>query len=733
MNNLFTEKAKWIGLNNGGFGIDYKSPAIELRYSFNLDSIPSNAECLISGLGFYVLHLNGSRVGDDVLSPAFTAYDKTALFMRYDLSGRLRIGENVIAVSVGDGFLNQTAKDEWNFYLASWRSSPKLLFELFADGESVVFSDVDWLVRQSATTVHNAVRCGEYYDARYADGWREVGYTPDGWAVARLVNPPGGILKEMLMPPARECEALSPVAVWESEKGIVYDFGKNIAGYVGITASATKGTTATIRYSEKLSGKEIDQAEIRKYVYGNAEFSTDRYVFCGEGEETWRPSFVYHGFRYAELTWDNQDPPPRDALTAYFVHTDLKKKGSFDCSDPLMNWIYEAGVRSFLSNYQGLPLDCPHREKNGWTGDAVISSDYAVFLYDMGTAYRKWLWDMTDAQRASGQLPGIVPTSGWGYNWGAGPAWDIALLALPYNQYLETADKDILVGVIPTAEKYLEYAKTKEDADGLVMFGLSDWCPPTEVGDCKIADNRLSDSCYYAKMHEIMATAYSLASDSKRAALAASKADTIKKSIRHVFVDGKDLRTLGQGALSMLLYFDVVDGKLAEEVLSALISVLEADGYVHKVGILGMKALPNALSKYGRTDIAYKVLMRHGYPSYHYWREIGETSFCETWEKADSRNHHMYSDVVHWQIRNIAGIRNAGVAYDKVTFKPYFFAGKCSAAASTRTPRGDVGIRWEYADGLFSADITLPADTEATLVIANKCYAVKCGKFETKI
>ena len=668
------------------------------------------------------------------MSPAFTAYDKRSLYLRHNVTRLLKAGENVIAIRLGNGFFNISVSDSWNFQHAPWRNSPRLLFELFIDEKSTVASDTSWRCRTNGATSHNCIRTGEYYDARLEDGWRSVEYCDTGWDVAKIVHPAGGKIEEMTMPEVKELEELTPVARWRSENGWIYDFGKNISGYVSLACEGKRGTELKLRYAEALNGKEINQSFVSIHAGTEYPFAEDRYVFSGNGLETWRPEFVYHGFRYVEFSWNTNTIPPRNALTAHFVHTDLKKRGDFKCSGELLSWIYDAGIRAFLSNYQGMPIDCPQREKNGWTGDAVISADYALCLFDMEDSYAKWMKDIMDSQRESGQLPGIAPTGGWGFNWGSGPAWDTAMFTLPYLLYTETGITKLLDLVYEAQKKYLSYAKTREDGDGLVCYGLNDWCPATRVGELNLAPNRLSDSCVYYAMLSIAAKSAELRADSTAARTYSKRAKDVKAAIKKIYVDEADISTYGQGALAFLLYYKIVNGKEAAKIAKQLAELVTAENYVYKVGILGMKALPNALSDYGYTDVAYKYITREDYPSYSYWKKIGETTLCETWEENQSRNHHMYSDVVNWMIRNIAGLKNRGIAYDKISFEPYFFSERCSASAKTETPRGLASISWEKRSDLFTAEINVPAGAEATLTLpGGKTIPVTTGKFNIKI
>jgi len=721
----FTKSAKWIGLGDSFYSNIQDSSTMQLRTTFFADFQNQKAECLICGLGYYTLYINGKKVGDDVLSPGFTNYTKRALFMRYDVGRYLTNGKNVVAVKLGNGFFNQTTNDTWKFFHATWRNNPRLLFELFIGGNSVCASDNTWKFTQEGATTKSAVRTGEFFDARKDDKWQDLDYDDSHWKNANVLQPIGGELEEQTMPPIREFAKYKPVRTWLTKNGKMYDFGKNISGYVRLKMQASRGETAIIRYGERLKGDELDQSNINPYVQPNDDFSQDRYTFKGNGVEEWKPEFVYHGFQYVEVS-GLSTPPPDDAFTAIFVHTDLKQTGDLTCSDSLLNWIYEVGIRSFLSNYHSFPEDCPHREKNGWTGDAALSSGYACKLFDMKEAYKKWLKDVCDTQLASGQICGIAPTPGWGYHWGSGPAWDYALFILPYRIYLETGDTDCIKIVYSAAKKYLDYAKYYEDDNGLVCFGLGDWCPPSvsppkelENHDWKIVDNRLSDSCYYYSMLTIMQKMAILQGETELANTYATRAEYLKTAIQKVYIQDENVDNGGQGAMAMVLYFDIVNGNAGKAIAKKLVKTLQADGYKHQVGILGMNALLGALTKYGYSDIAYKSIARYDYPSYGYWKNQGATSLWEHWSDTASRNHHMYGTVLHWIFTAVCGLQNTGVAYDTCTLQPLFFDETCFSSVKTQTPRGEIAFDWKKENGKFTAQITLPTGTKATLILPN--------------
>ncbi len=737
MKNFFTKQAKWIGASEGSFNFKGYFPAVQLRKTFVMEK-PAKAECLICGLGLFTLYINGKRVGDDVLSPAFTAYDKRALFVRYDVSNYLVLGENVVSVKLGNGQYNQPVQDSWHFSHASWRNAPKLLFELFINGETALVSDKTWKCSLDGATVHNVLRTGEFYDARKEDAWRELGYDDGAWQQARLVRPCGGVLEEQSLPPIRECDKLSAISVWKSEKGYVFDFGKNIAGYVGLRMQGESGQTISLHYAELLEGKEIAQYNINPYVKSEVgDFSEDRYTFAGKGVEEWKPEFVYHGFRYVEVTGLTEEPPI-DCLTAYHVHTDLLETGYFHSSDETLNWLFDAAKLSFINNFHGYPQDCPHREKNGWTGDAACSAEYSLFLFDMEKAYYKWLKDVCDTQRPCGEIAAIAPSSGWGYNWGNGPAWDYALFHIPYAVYQNGGGTDCLALCYPSMKKYLKYVENFILQDGTVSaFGLGDWCYPRKVEDLRLVSEDYSDSCHVYSMFCIASKTAEILG--KSGALFAAKAEKLRLAILHKFADGDKIEKDGQTALAMAVHFGIVQGPQAERVAKRLVERIQADDYQIKFGILGAKAMYNVLAKYGYKDVAYKLVSREEYPSYKYWKNHGATTLWERWEESTreilaSCDHHMYGSVTEFLVKGIAGLENTGVGYETCKIQPYFFADTCACECGTKTPYGEISVKWKKEKGMFLASFVIPNEVEATLILPNgKQSKIRSGNIKIKL
>ena len=733
---MLSKQAKWIG---SGAKLDRKSvnmvsPSLRLRKEIVLEKT-GKAQCLICGLGIYVLHINGKRVGDDVLSPAFTNYDKRALYHEYDIGNYLHVGKNVIAVELGDGYYNQTTHDQWGFFQATWRDFVRLILELRVDGETVCVSDNTWRWSLDGATVHNAMRTGEYYDARKADNWTALDYDDGAWAFTRIVAPIGGKLVKSELPPMRELEEYSIIDKWKTQNGWMVDFGKNIAGYVSLHMQGKRGDTVRLRYQERVKDGEPDRWDIARYIHDTDAFSEDRYTFCGSGEiEEWKPQFVYHGFRYVEIL-GLEEEPSNDCLRAHFVHTDLYRKGYLKMSDELLDWLYDAGIRAFLSNWHGFSEDCPHREKNGWTGDAVISCDYAVCNFDMKEAYKKWLQDICDCQRDCGMLPGIAPTSTWGYNWGNGPAWDSSIFFIPYVLYLETGDTECFDVVFDTAEKYLKYAEYWRE-NGLVCYGLADWCPPQypDGRAIKLMSNKLSDSCYYYAMQSIFAQMCKHRGEIEKYEHYQKMAFETKAAIQAKYINGDTVEENSQGALAEVLYFKIVEGEQAKAIAKRLNETMQSCGYFLEAGILGLKALFNALSAYGYTETAYKTIAHYEYPSYGYWKNCGATTLWENWDGHGSQNHHMYADVLNWMYRNILGLKNDSIAYKECTIEPYFYAENCHAEGKTETPYGEIRLSWNKCGNRVIIDAVIPDEIYAKLVINGKAIGkLQSGRLEITI
>ncbi len=419
------------------------SPAPHLRREFDVAGKVKRARIYISGLGYHDLSLNGKKVGDHLLDPGYTRYDRRVLYVTHDVTDRLVQGGNAVGVILGTGWCNVHTLAVWRFDRAPWRAAPKLLLQMrieYEDGrEETIASDERWRT-STGPIVFESIYGGETYDARLEKtGWDAAGFNDAGWEPAKAVEAPKGVLRAQMMPPIRASKTIAPVMVTEPRPGVfVYDLGQNLAGFARLTVSGPAGTRVVMRYGERLAPDgTVDQTNIAQHQVKTTPpqpFQTDTYILKGLGQETWEARFVYHGFQYVEVTGAPGKLGPEN-LRGRFIHSDVETSSRFGCSNPLLNKIWRNTLWSYLSNLQGIPTDCPHREKNGWTGDAHLAAEQAMYNFFPPAVYTKWIGDLADEQRPTGELPGIVPTGGWGYDWGNGPAWDSAFLIIPWYMY----------------------------------------------------------------------------------------------------------------------------------------------------------------------------------------------------------------------------------------------------------------------------------------------------------
>ena len=644
------ESAKWIAAP------DTQQASPLFRRAFTVEPGLQSASLSLCALGYGVATVNGKPVTEDVLTTPLTKFDATLLYNTYDVTPLLTEGQNALGVMLGNGWYNDVAAT-WDYEKAPWRHHPKLLAQLdlfYQDGsQETVVTDPSWSTADGPCR-YNHVRCGEVWDARLEQpGWDCPGFPAPGWKAARVCRAPGGELKPADLPPIRVVRTLETKEVFPG----VYDLGENTAGWVRISLSGEAGAQVDLVYSERLNPDGTFDTEDMNRFCAEEFAHHDRYFLKGEGVESWEPHFCYHGFRYVRVETQAQVL----SVEGREVHTDLKSVGEFSCSDELLNKIHQATRRSTLTNFHSIPTDCPHREQNGWTGDAQLSAEQALLNFDMTDAYRKWLRDFVDCQRPSGQLPGIVPTGGWGYNWGSGPAWDSALILIPYYVWRYTGDLSLIQEFWPNMVQYMDYLSTMT-VDGLVDFGLGDWCPPKGAALCP---TQLTDTAYaYADAMAMAEMAFEL---DKPTGPWEDQAWESRTAFREKYVrDGKVIPE-SQTAYACAIYQGLLDREEVEAAAARLNELVLEKGCHIDCGILGNKYLYRSLADFGYGETLYRMVTNPTCPSYAWWIANGMTTLCEDWEMTISLNHHMFSEVDLWFYRYLAGIQ---LDEDRLTIAP---------------------------------------------------------------
>ncbi len=721
-------RAKWISAPFlrtvfPGYAPD---PSPIFRRSLELEELPAKARIMISGLGYHYLTVNGRKVGDDVLSPLFTAYDKRVLYATYDLTPFLRKGANALGVMLGTGWFNCHTAEVWDFQQASWRDRVRLACQIvlhFTDGRtSTVISDTGWKA-STGPIVFDALRNGEHYDARKEiPGWDLPGFDDSTWKSAEVVPAPGGILRAQTLP-MKIRGRIAPRSVKKLRSGVhLVDMGRNMTGCIEFTVQAPAGAEITLRHAEKLGADgDIDQSNINVFIR-SGDCQTDRYICRGGAPETWCPRFTYHGFQYVQVTGWPGSLKPED-IRGLVIHSDFGEAGKFSCSNADINRLHELTCRSYLSNFQGIPTDCPHREKNGWTGDALIAAETGLFNWHAAPAYEKWLDDFDDMLRPSGQLPGIVPTAGWGYNWGSGPAWDSAFVQIPWLIRLYTGDPALLVERYEGLKRYFSFMTTMA-TDDICSFGLGDWCPPEHQGgyggSCPTA--LTSTGYYFANAHILSETA-KLAGKADDAANFAALATRIRDSFNRRFYLGDGLYEGNcQTSQGCALFWRLAPDGEDSKVFSKLVELIEKNNGLLDYGILGAKYVPNVLADRGRADLALRQILGPEYPSWGNWLRMGAESLWESWKGETSRNHIMFGDIGAWFYKVLAGISPCPdfPGFKRSRLAPHLIDGVDSASGETLTPYGRLASSWRRTDEGIEWNVSIPPNTCADLIFPSE-------------
>ncbi len=719
-------KTPWIGRPDAVM-LDWRSdvlPAPLFRSEFRLNDEVKGAEVKICGLGFYELRMNGEKVGSHVLDPIVTQYDQRVRYVAYDVTDRLRTGSNTVGVMLGNGWYNCFTAEVWHFDKASWRDYPKLWLELtvqLSTNERVnICSSPDWKVGDGPLRF-DGLRNGEIYDARLErPGWDCPGYDDSDWANAVAVPGPGGIMEEQKSPPCKVTATLTPESVTEIRPGVaVYDMGQNFAGWAQLRIQGGKaGDEVVLRYSENLKDNgEVDQSNIARFIR-SGECQTDRYIMKGDAQETWEPRFTYHGFRYVQLE-GLPGAPEIDHIRGRMVHTAFNTIGGFECSNNDLNKLQQATQWSYISNFVGIPTDCPHREKNGWTGDAQLATETGLINYDATDSYQQWLDSLSDTQRPNGQLSGIAPSCGWGYNWGSGPAWDAAFILIPWYIYLYTGDCTAIEKHYESMRRYLGFCNSMA-TEHILSFGLGDWCPVNADQPVSVA---LTSTAYYYVFTEKMAAFARLTGQDSDAAEYEELAAHIRTAFNDRFYKGNGLYDRGQmTARGCAIYQGLVEESEKATTVKTLADDVESNDYRVDFGILGAKYVPRALADNGYVEHAYRLITQPEYPGWANWLRKGATTLWEKWDGTTSRNHIMFGDISSWFYTYLGGIQPdpSKPGFRHIRLQPCTVAGLDWVRSWHRSPQGVIESRWVRDNDRAEFVINIPPASTGTLVLPDR-------------
>ena len=465
-------------MNKSFIGIDkkiippYKSTSLLLRRSFYVRDTNHVFTLQAIGLGIAIYYLNGIRIIDNVLCTVNSDYSKTLYLDKFDVTSFIKKGKNVIAVELGNGFYNESLETVWHINHAHWRGDKCLFLRLKSDNRTIVKSDEKFKTMYSPFLTYNELRGGETLDQRKFIPFHLPSFDDSKWNNAVFIdNPPQGKMLDNSCPPIKEFEHFAPVRIIKSKKGYIYDFGKNISGYVKATIAIEANREITFQYAEDIDSEgEINLHNLDCYQKGEP-FQCDKCISNGD-VFTFVPRFTYHGFRYVEVI--DIDNPDQISIDAIFIHQDIKyRRPSYQIND-MYQKIFDAGINSILSNtYYGF-TDCPTREKLNWLNDLSASLPIIMKFFDVKELLRKIYRDIIDAQEESGNIPGIAPSPDWGYEYG--PVCSGVCVLLPYLFFKVYKDFSLFGSNIKHIEKYYRFVKKNLNNN---YFCLGDWTGST--------------------------------------------------------------------------------------------------------------------------------------------------------------------------------------------------------------------------------------------------------------
>ena len=696
----------------------------------------TRARIYASARGVYELRVNGERVGDEQLAPGLTAYDKRIDYQAYDVTDQLRAGENVLGAEVAPGWYSGKVA---MFGTDVYGSQDSVIAQLevdYADGtHKVVTTDGSW--QTTAGPVREAdILDGESYDARVAadvSGWDEPGYDADGWDPVDVQDEPTDVLEPQTAVPVRVTQELTTARQIDSPTDGVYlyDLGQNMVGHVRVTLQGEPGQTVQIRHGEVLNPDgSLYTANLRSAK------ATDHYTFATDQPETFEPSFTFHGFRYVEISGVDHAPDPSDVV-GVVVGTDGDLTSSLHTSSALVNQLHSNIVWGMRGNFLSIPTDTPARdERMGWTGDIDVFARTAVYNMDAQTFLTKWLQDLRDTQRPDGALPGVAPVVPGRFDGGYGSAgWMDAGVHVPWTLWQAYGDTDVIRENYEMMRKYVDYLDADSAGHIRSTGGYLDWLNLDDNTPAEVLD-----TAFVAKStRELAQMAAAIGRDADSTALM-DRWRAIRSAYQNAFIapDGT-VRGDSQTAYILTLTNDLEPADRRDALVDQFVQTLQRRDYHLSTGFLGVDGLLPALTKAGRTDIAYRLLQTRDYPSWGYEIGKGATTVWERWNSINpdgsfndvgmnSFNHYAYGAVGEWMYRTMAGVSAAEPGYHKVLVAPEPGGGIDHVDFTHETPYGTVRSAWSTADGGMTLDVSVPANTTAEVrVPARNQWAVTEG------
>ncbi|AOW17832.1 alpha-rhamnosidase [Polaribacter vadi] len=746
------KSTRWIGNNHlfegDSIGQFSKLSARYIRKQIDLKKKVKNAKVYIMGMGLYELYMNGEKIGNQVLAPVPTDYTKNVKYNVFDVTSNLKEGENVLGTILGNGRFF-AMRQEYKPYKIQTFGFPKMALQLvveYIDGSrETIKTDESWKFTPYGPIKSNNEYDGETYDARKEmPNWNNVGFDDSNWLNLMWVQEPGGFLEAQMTPNMVVKSEVAPISITTTKNySYILDMGQNMVGWLQLKVKGNRGDKITMKFAESLK----DDGSLYIANLRDARV-TDTYILKGEGVEIWEPKFVFHGFRFVEVSGFNYKPTIDD-FVGKVVYDDIETTGTFESSNETMNQIFKNAFWGIRGNYKGMPIDCPQRnERQPWLGDRTTGAYGESFLFDNQTLYAKWLDDIKFSQTLDGGIPDVAPAF-WRY-YGDGVTWQGAYIKVADMLYHQFGDKKGIKDHYPYMKKWMDYMEQnylKNDLMTKDKYG--DWCVPPESLEIirskdptRLTDGEVLSSAFYYHLLQIMKKFAEITNQNKADIV---HYDELSSRIKKAFNDkyfNKESFSYANNTVTanvLPLAFGMVPDNLEDKVFQNMVYQVEVvkGGHV-STGVVGIQFLMRTLTDFGRGDLAYKLASNKTYPSWGYMVENGATTIWELWNgntanpEMNSQNHVMLlGDLMIWYYENMAGIKSSAKypGFKQIIMKPDFEAGLSFVNASYESKYGKIKSHWKKTKSKLEWEITIPANTTAVVYLPTiKASKVKINK-----
>ena len=748
-------QAKWIGHEFEDDVLVGKTrlAARYLRKEFALKNEVSEARLYVSGMGVYSAYLNGREIApEELLKPTLSWYSKRVYFNTYDVTKMLQQGDNAVGIILEGGRYTSIRYNEAN---PNWDGTehvygfgtPRLLFQLevtYKDGQKeTIVSDETWKITNRGPIRTANEWDGETYDGNFDLGeWNKVGYDDNAWLPAELVEAPEGQLSPQPNPNITVMEKLKPVSMFQKGDKWYLDMGQNMVGFIDIKARGQQpGDVITLRFAELLTPDSLlytanlrsAECTDRYIVTNNSQLSTDSQPSTLNSELHWHPMFIYHGFRYVEIS-GLRETPNLDDFEGWVIYDEMPVTGSFETSNEIVNAVYHNAYWGIRSNYRSMPTDCPQRdERLGWTGDRTTGNYGESYIFNNHQLYAKWLTDGEDSQWDNGSLANVIPPYWRGYT--DNMTWPGAMVTVTDMLYTRFGDTEPIRQHYAAWKKWMLHMKNDYMRAGLMPRDTyGDWCMPPESLELihsndatRITDATVISTPFYCYLCGKMAKFAEILGFDEDMAFFQQEITTSTIAFNDKYFN----RVTGVYANNTVtanilpLWFGMVPKGLEYKVMNSIVdkTMNECGGHV-STGVIGIQQLMRCLTEYGHGDLALKIASNDTYPSWGYMYRNGATTIWELWNgntadpAMNSGNHVMLlGDLILWEYEYLGGIRALEPGYSKIQLKPYPIEGLDFVNCSYNSVSGRIKSHWKREGNHFEWDIVIPANTTAEVCL----------------